>query len=97
MSESLAGRIGIVDVSGFDLSETGVDAWRALWQRGGFPRSFLATSEAASFTWRSNFVRTFLERDIPQFGINVPPETLNRFWTMIAHYHGQVWNGAEFA
>jgi hypothetical protein len=97
VSESLAGRVGLVDLGGFNLGETGTDAWRTLWQRGGFPRSFLATDDGASFTWRSSFVRTFLERDIPQFGINIPTETLRRFWTMIAHYHGQVWNGAEFA
>lgn len=97
VSESLAGRVGLVDMGGFDLRETGAAAWKNLWQRGGFPRSFLATSDPASFAWRESFVRTFLERDIPQFGIQVPPETLRRFWSMIAHFHGQVWNGAEFA
>jgi len=68
-----------------------------LWVRGGFPRSFLAAGETASFDWREGFVRTFLERDIPQLGINVPAETLRRFWTMIAHDHSQIWNAAEFA
>ncbi len=97
VSESLAGRSATVDLGGFTLRETGSKAWPVLWQRGGFPRSFLAPDEAGSFLWRDEFVRTFLERDIPQFGINVPAETLRRFWTMIAHYHGQVWNGAEFA
>ncbi len=97
VSESLAGRSATVDVGGFTLSETGPEAWLGLWQRGGFPRSFLAPDEAGSFLWRDEFVRTFLERDIPQLGISVPAETLRRFWTMIAHYHGQVWNGAEFA
>ena len=97
ISESLAGRVALVDLGGFDFGETGTDALKKLWQRGGFPRSFLASSEAASVTWRQNFIRTFLERDIPQLGINIPAETLRRFWTMIAHYHGQVWNGAEFA
>ncbi len=97
ISESLAGRVGLVDLGGFSLRETGVETWPELWQRGGFPRSFLATNEAASVTWRNSFIRTFLERDIPQFGIKVPAETLRRFWTMIAHYHGQVWSGAEFA
>ncbi len=97
VSESLAGRSATVDMGGFTLRETGPEAWPVLWQRGGFPRSFLAPDEAGSFLWRDEFVRTFLERDIPQFGINVPAETLRRFWTMIAHYHGQVWNGAEFA
>jgi predicted AAA+ superfamily ATPase len=97
VSESLAGRVGLVDLAGFDLRETGLDTLDQLWMRGGFPRSFLADDEAASVTWRASFIRTFLERDIPQFGITVPSETLRRFWTMIAHYHGQVWNGAEFA
>lgn len=97
VSESLAGRVGLVDLEPFQLRETGTDRWHTLWHRGGFPRSFLAASNAASVTWRESFIRTFLERDIPQFGITVPAETLRRFWTMIAHYHGQVWNGAEFA
>ncbi|MGH8502455.1 MAG: ATP-binding protein [Gammaproteobacteria bacterium] len=96
-SESLAGRVGLVDLGGFDLRETGADTWRALWQRGGFPRSYLASDAEAAAIWRESFVRTFLERDIPQFGITVPAATLRRFWTMIAHYHGQVWNAAEFA
>ena len=97
VSESLAGRVGLVDLGPFQLQETGADAWRTLWHRGGFPRSFLAANEAASAGWRESFIRTFLERDIPQFGIKVPAETLRRFWTMIAHYHGQIWNGSEFA
>ena len=96
-SESLAGRVGLVDLSGFHLSETGAESWRALWLRGGFPRSFLAPHDRASAVWRRSFVRTFLERDIPQFGITVPAETLRRFWTMLAHCHGQAWNAAEFA
>ena len=96
-SESLAGRAGLVDLSGFQLSETGAESWRALWLRGGFPRSFLAPHDRASAVWRESFVRTFLERDIPQLGITVPAETLRRFWTMLAHFHGQVWNAAEFA
>ena len=96
-SESLAGRVGLVDLGGFSLLETGAPDWRTLWLRGGFPRSFLAGDDAASATWRASFVRTFLERDIPQFGITVPAETLRRFWTMLAHYHGQIWSGAEFA
>lgn len=96
LSESLAGRIGLVDLAGFDLVETGPDALRTLWSRGGFPRSYLAADDRASFAWRQDFVRTFLERDIPQLGITIPAETLRRFWTMIAHYHGQTWNAAEF-
>ena len=97
VSESLAGRVGLVDLAGFALGEVGSAAWRELWLRGGFPRAYLAPGRAAAGLWRDNFVRTFLERDIPQLGITVPAETLRRFWTMIAHYHGQVWNGAEFA
>lgn len=97
VSESLAGRIGFIDLSGFDLTEVGTDLRERLWLRGGFPRSFLADDDAASMAWRQGFIRTFLERDIPQLGITVPAETLRRFWTMVAHYHGQVWNAAEFA
>ena len=97
LSESLAGRIGVMDLFGFDLRETGGESMRALWMRGGFPRSFLAPDDIASSDWRSAFVRTFLERDLPLFGIAIPAATLRRFWTMIAHYHGQVWNAAEFA
>ncbi len=97
VSESLAGRIGFVDLAGFDLSEVGVDQRDRLWLRGGFPRSYLAADDAHSLAWRDAFIRTFLERDIPQLGITIPAETLRRFWTMIAHYHGQVWNAAEFA
>ena len=96
-SESLAGRAGLVELSGFHLTETGAGSWRTLWLRGGFPRSFLAPQERGSVVWRESFVRTFLERDIPQLGITVPAETLRRFWTMLAHFHGQVWNAAEFA
>ena len=96
-SESLAGRTGLVDLTGFDIVEVGAEAWRSLWIRGGFPRSYLASSQDQSLLWRVNFARTFLERDIPQLGISIPAETLRRFWTMIAHFHGQVWNAAEFA
>ena len=97
ISESLAGRVGLVDLAGFDLTEIGPESWRTLWLRGGFPRSYLAPHDRASAVWRRSFVQTFLERDIPQLGITVPAETLRRFWTMLAHYHGQVWNAAEFA
>jgi hypothetical protein len=97
VSESLAGRIGFVDLSGFDLKEVGPEHLARLWVRGGFPRSFLAADDSASLVWRDNFIRTFLERDIPQLGISIPAMTLRRFWTMIAHYHGQVWNAADFA
>jgi predicted AAA+ superfamily ATPase len=97
ISESLAGRIGFVDLSGFDLREVGLEHRTRLWTRGGFPRSFLAEDDASSAAWREDFSRTFLERDIPQLGITIPAETLRRFWTMISHYHGQVWNAAHFA
>lgn len=95
VSESLAGRVGFVDLTGFDLWETEGSDLRTLWLRGGFPRSFLAPDDGSSLLWRDGFVRTFLERDIPQFGITIPAETLRRFWTMVAHYHGQIWNGSE--
>lgn len=97
VSESLAGRIGFIDLSGFDLTEADTYARDRLWLRGGFPRAFLADDDAASMAWRQDFMRTFLERDIPQLGITIPAETLRRFWTMVAHYHGQLWNAAEFA
>jgi predicted AAA+ superfamily ATPase len=97
VTESLAGRVGFVDVPGLSLGEVGADRLRRLWERGGFPRSFLAADAAAGRLWREDFIRTFLERDIPGLGIHIPAETLRRFWTMIAHYHGQVWNGSEFA
>ena len=97
LSESLAGRVGLVDLSGFDLRETGAENMRRLWLRGGFPRSYLAEDIPASAVWRATFVRTFLERDLPQLGITIPAVTLRRFWTMTAHYQGQVWNAAEFA
>ncbi|MCP4212883.1 MAG: ATP-binding protein [Halieaceae bacterium] len=97
VSESLAGRIGFIDLSGFDLTEVDEFERDRLWIRGGFPRSFLAADDSASMMWRQDFIRTFLERDIPQLGINIPAETLRRFWTMVAHYHGQVWNAAQFA
>lgn len=97
VSESLAGRIGFVDLTGFHTGEVGASELDELWLRGGFPRSFLASSDSASWRWRADFVRTFLERDLPQLGIRTPAETLRRFWTMIGHFHGQVWNAAELA
>lgn len=96
-SESLAGRIAYLQVGGFLLDEVGIDHADDLWLRGGFPRSFLAPSAAASFEWRQQFVRTFLERDLPQLGITIGAATLRRFWTMLAHNHGQVWRSADFA
>jgi predicted AAA+ superfamily ATPase len=94
-SETLSGRVEFIELGGFDLSETGADTWEPLWLRGGFPRSFLAASEDDSLAWREGFIRTFLERDIPQLGINIPAVAMRRFWTMLAHYHGQTWNAAE--
>jgi hypothetical protein len=96
-SESLAGRLETVTMSGFSLAEVGAEAQAQHWLRGGFPLAFLAGSDQESAAWRKSFVQTFLERDLPQFGINIPAQTLLRFWTMLAHYHGQVWNAAELA
>jgi predicted AAA+ superfamily ATPase len=96
-SESLAGRISNISMSGFSLEEVGARAQNALWRRGGFPLSFTAPSEDASLEWRKDFVSTFLERDIPQFGFSIPSTSLFRFWSLLAHYHGQVWNAAEAA
>ncbi len=90
ISESLAGRIHFVNMSGFNLHEVGSDNWRDLWHRGGFPRSYLAQSDADSFKWREDFIATFLERDLRRLGVLVAPESLRRLWMMIAHYHGQV-------
>jgi uncharacterized protein len=90
ISESLAGRIHFVNMSGFNLQEVGSYNWRDLWYRGGFPRSYLAQSDADSFKWREDFIATFLERDLRRLGVLVAPESLRRLWMMIAHYHGQV-------
>ncbi len=95
VSETLAGRVAFMDMAGFDLEEAGVDQWKRLWQRGGFPRSFLAENDAASFTWRQDFIRTFLEMDLRQYGVQVAPPALRRLWNMLAHYHGQVGNTSE--
>ncbi len=97
VSETLAGRVEFIELSGFDLQETGADSWEKLWVRGGFPRSFLARSEGDSLVWREGFIRTFLERDIPQLGVTVLSTAMRRFWTMLAHYHGQTWNASELA
>lgn len=96
-SETLAGRVNYCEMSGFDVEEVGPERHSALWFRGGYPRSLLARTDAESFGWRQSFVRTFLERDIPQLGLRVPSHALRRFWTMLAHYHGQIWNAAELA
>lgn len=94
-SETLAGRIAYHELSGFSLDEVNLRRFGVLWLRGGFPRSFLARTEAASWRWRQQFVRTFLERDLPGLGIRLASDTLHRFWTMLAHYHAQVWNASE--
>jgi uncharacterized protein len=94
-SESLAGRLETIYVSGFSLAELGQEELNRHWLRGGFPLSFLAGSDADSQIWRKNFIQTFLERDLPQWGIQIPAATLMRFWTMLAHYHGQTWNASE--
>lgn len=94
-SESLAGRVETISISGFSLAEIGTTSMQQHWLRGGFPLSFLAENDPDSFAWRRNFVQTFLERDLPRWGIQIPAGNLLRFWTMIAHYHGQVWNAAE--
>jgi len=96
-SESLAGRIAVLQIDGFDLGEAGAENWKRLWVRGGMPRSFLAPSEPQSLRWRQEFVRTYLERDLPRLGVTIGSDVLDRFWRMLAHYHGQVWNGAELA
>ena len=96
-SESLAGRISTITMSGFSLAEVGIEAQNQHWQRGSFPLSFTAPDDPASFEWRKDFVLTFLERDIPQFGFNIPATSLFRFWALLAHYHGQIWNAAEAA
>jgi len=96
-SESLAGRITIISMSGFSLGEVGVESQKKHWRRGGFPLSFLADTEKESTEWRKDFVSTFLERDVPQFGVKIPSTSLFRFWSVLAHYHGQIWNVAEAA
>jgi predicted AAA+ superfamily ATPase len=94
-SESLAGRLEPIAISGFSLSEVGQDNLNRHWLRGGFPLSYLAATDADSQVWRKNFIQTFLERDLPQWGIQIPAVTLMRFWTLLAHYHGQTWNAAQ--
>ncbi len=94
-SESLAGRLEIIDTPGFALSEVGAEHLETLWNRGGFPRAFLAESDADSLAWRESFVRLTVERDLPGLGLGAPPATVRRFWSMVAHYHGQVWSSAE--
>jgi len=94
-SESLAGRMERVTLSGFSVREVGARATERLWLRGGLPPSFLARSDGDSRRWRQQLIQTLLERDFPQWGVRVPAIALQRFWTMVAHYHGQIWNAAE--
>jgi predicted AAA+ superfamily ATPase len=94
-SESLAGRISIIEMGGFTIEELESPELARLWLRGGFPRSFLARTEAGSTAWREDFIRTFLERDLAQLGVQVPSGTMRRFWTMTAHYSGGIWNSSE--
>ncbi len=96
-AESLAGRVGFHVLPGFDLEEVGFDSWKELWFRGSFPRAFLAPTDAMSHRWRQSFITTFLARDLPALGGTAAPETMRRFWTMLAHRHGDLWNGAELA
>ena len=94
-SESLAGRIETIALPGFNLAEVGARALNRHWLRGGFPRAFLAKTHDESLRWRREFIQTFLERDLPQLGVSIPSQALRRFWTMVAHYHGNIWNAAE--
>jgi hypothetical protein len=96
-SESLAGRLETVPLEGFRLADLQAKMQGRHWLRGGFPLSYTATTEAGSFAWRRQFLQTFLERDLPQLGVNIPAVALRRFWCMLAHYHGQIWNAAELA
>src|SRR5208282_3606197 len=96
-SETLAGRLETVSLEGFRLGDLGPRAQSRLWLRGGFPLAYTARSEGDSVAWRRQFLQTFLERDIPQLGIQIPAAALRRFWNMLAHYHAQTWNGAELA
>lgn len=94
-SESLAGRISYYQMSGFSIDELPLEKHQSLWLRGGFPKSFLASNEKQSLQWREDYIRTFLEQDIPQLGIQIPAHTLRKFWTMLAHYNGQLLNYSE--
>ena len=95
-AETLAGRVSYHELKGFGLDEVGIENNVELWLRGGFPRSYLSAGHAASHKWRRDFISTFLERDLPQLGINIRSTTMRRFWNMLSHYHGQTWNASEF-
>jgi predicted AAA+ superfamily ATPase len=96
-AESLAGRVEILEMGGFSLRELGTKHEQNLWIRGGFPRSVLAGTETDSYVWRRQFIRSFVERDLGQMGFGMSPAAMNRFWTMLAHVHGQIWNASEIA
>lgn len=96
-SETLAGRLETVPLEGFRLADLGAAAQSRHWLRGGFPLAFTAHNDADSLVWRRHFLQTFLERDLPQLGVTIPAVTMRRFWNMLAHYHGQIWNAAELA
>ncbi len=96
-SETLAGRIAFHHLGPFTIDELNKTDLDQLWLRGGFPRSYLASSDTASFEWRINFIRTFVEQDLPSLGSKVPAPTIERFWRMLAHSHGQIWNSSRFA
>jgi uncharacterized protein len=95
--ESLLGRVEVIEVTGFNLNEVGIDAQTSLWQRGGFPPSYLAASDDASFAWRNQALNRYVEQDLRQLGIDIAPPAMMRFWKMLAHYHGQIWNSGPFA
>jgi predicted AAA+ superfamily ATPase len=92
-AETLAGRIGYIEMTPFDISE--ISEINQLWLRGGFPLSYLAKSDELSFLWRQNYIKTFLERDIPNLGFSIPSMQLRKFWVMICHYHGGIFNASE--
>ncbi len=95
--ESLAGRIAYLELSGFNIHELNATSMNELWLRGGFPDSFLAKKDESSFTWRENFIKTYLERDIPMLGPRIPAETLRRFWMMLSHHQGSMLNASQLA
>jgi predicted AAA+ superfamily ATPase len=96
-SETLAGRVTYHELDGFGLEDVGAAAWRKLWLRGGYPRSYLARTDAESAAWRGDLRRTYVEQDLPALGPGYPARTVERVWDMLAHYHGQIWNGSEIA
>lgn len=96
-ADSLAGRVALVELTGLELIDVGADELDPLWRRGGLPRSYLAETEERSVDWREDYIRSFLERDLANLGVRIPATMMRRFWTMVGHYHGQTWNGAEVA